>query len=153
MDPLILPIVTLAIPLILVPTILVIRQARLERELEHAERMKALEVGRTLPQDELWWTPAWICVAIGAGVPIGVFACAFLASQTTQDTQPVWVAACFVGVAGVLSGTYLAGRHFAQAARSQSIASDGLAKPVLDADAIDVVSQRGGAYQTQTQHV
>ena len=48
----IIPIVGMSIPIILVPVILGLRHARLERELEHAERMKALELGRTLPKDE-----------------------------------------------------------------------------------------------------
>jgi hypothetical protein len=148
MDPLVISIVALAIPMILVPTILVIRHARLERELEHAERMKALEVGRTLPQDEPRWTPALICVAIGAGVPIGVFGMAFLASSTIRDTQPVWVSAGFVGVAGVLGGTFLAGRYFTQFAQPKASAH---VKPDVDADAFDVAGQRGGSYQTQSQ--
>ena len=58
----IIPIVAMAIPIVLVPVVLGIRHARLERELEHAERMKALELGRTLPEDEPWWTPPRISV-------------------------------------------------------------------------------------------
>jgi hypothetical protein len=141
-------IVALAIPMILVPTILALRQARLERELEHAERIRALELGRTLPRDEPWWTPARICVAIGAGVPVSVFVLAWLASQTSRDADPIWVSAGIVGVAGILSGTFLASRHFAQV--STSMASACHAKPPIDDDAFDVVSQRGGSYQSQS---
>jgi hypothetical protein len=151
MDPLLIPIAGMAIPLILVPTILVLRHARMERELEHAERIKALELGRTLPQDEPWWTPARLCVAIGAGVPIGVFGLAFLASQTVVDAQPVWVAAGIVGVAGVVCGTFLAGRYLTHGCPSRLVVNLGQAKPELEADAFDVVGSRGGSYQTQSQ--
>ena len=51
------PIVALAIPIVLVPVVLGICHARNERELEHSERMKALELGRALPGDESRWTP------------------------------------------------------------------------------------------------
>jgi hypothetical protein len=151
MDPLLIPIAGMAIPLILVPTILVLRHARLERELEHAERIKALELGRTLPQDEPRWTPARICVAIGAGVPIGVFGLAFLASQTVNDPQPVWVAAGFIGVAGVVCGTFLAGHYLTHDSPSKWVVNLGQTKPDVEADALDVVGSRGGSYQTQSQ--
>ena len=80
MDPIIIPIVGMAIPIVIVPVALGIKYARRERELEHAERMKALELGRTLPQDEPLWSPGRLCLAIGVGVPIGVFGFAWLAS-------------------------------------------------------------------------
>lgn len=84
-----------------------VRHARRERELVHAERMKALEVGRTLPQDEPWWSPARVSVAIGAGVPIVTFGLAWLTSLLTRGPDLVWPAAV-VGVAGVVCGTVLA---------------------------------------------
>jgi hypothetical protein len=143
MDPLVIPIVGMAIPIILVPVILGLRHARLERELEHAERIKALELGQTLPQDEPWWTPARICVAIGAGVPVGVFGCALMASHSIGYQEPIWTAAGVVGVAGVLCGTFLTGRYFAQYAQAKSIRSEGFAKPVFEPDAFDVVGTRG----------
>ena len=146
MDPLVIPIVGMAIPIILVPIVLALRHARIERELEHAERIKALELGRTLPQDEPWWSPARICVAIGAGVPIGVFGLAFLASQAVGPSEQIWVAAGVVGVAGVFNGTFLAGRYFTQYARPKTGADVGHAKPEVDADAFDVVGSRGGLH-------
>ena len=35
-----------------------LRQEKLKRELEHKERMKALEMGRSLPGDLPWLSPA-----------------------------------------------------------------------------------------------
>jgi hypothetical protein len=145
-DPMILPIIALGLPVILVPIVMGIRHARIERELEHAERMKALEQGRTLPGDEPWWSPARVCVAIGAGVPVGTFGIAFLANDTNA-----WIAAGLVGGAGVVGGTILAYRYFTQYFQAKSREHIDLAKPFVDHDAYDVVSQRSGSYQTQSQ--
>ena len=48
MDPLIIPIVALLVPIIIVPTALGIKHARYLREVEHAERMRAMDQGRLL---------------------------------------------------------------------------------------------------------
>ena len=66
---------------------------RYTRELEHAERIKALELGRTLRADDSWWTLPRISVAIGAGVPAVVFFCAWQASESLQDPEPAWICA------------------------------------------------------------
>src|SRR5437764_6394014 len=112
----IIPVVGMLIPIVLVPTILALRQARLDRQLEHAERMRALELGRTLPQDESWWSPARVSVAIGVGVPVGVFFCSWMASATAGPQALLWVSAAVVGLGGVASGSFLANRHFARVA-------------------------------------
>jgi hypothetical protein len=143
MSPFVIPILALLIPMIIVPVALGLKHAKLLRELEHAERMKALELGRTLPQDEPFWSPPKICVAIGAGVPIGVFFCAFLASQMGGRHEEVWVMAGFVGIAGVISGSVLASKYFNQRHLAESSNPYASAKPTVDADEFDVVSARG----------
>ena len=65
------PIMALLIPIIVAPTAIVFRYVRFHREIKHAERMRALELGRPFPGDEPWWSPERIIVAIGAGVPLG----------------------------------------------------------------------------------
>src|SRR4051794_14558826 len=104
-DPILIPICALSLPLVLVPVILGTRHARLGRELEHAERMKAMELGRTLPRDEGWWSLPRISVAIALGVPAAVFFCAWQASATMQDPEAPWVAAGIVGLGAVLCGS------------------------------------------------
>jgi hypothetical protein len=143
MSPLLLPIVALGIPVVLVPIILGLKQARLERELEHAERMRALELGRTLPRDEPWWSPARVCVAIGAGVPVGSFLFAWLSSGSVGYHEEIWVSAGCVGAVSVISGSLLAARHFTLRARAESERAALVAKPAFDADAYDVVGSRG----------
>lgn len=126
------------------PVWLGIRYAWREREMEHTERMKAMELGLTLPKDQPWTTPGRLSAAIGAGVPIGAFFLAFIDSQGNHHSaEAAWVAAGFVGVAGVIAGTILATRLAAPGAPSRQ---DGMvAKPdsAYDPEAYDVVSRRG----------
>jgi hypothetical protein len=142
---LLIPIVGMSLPLILVPVALGVRYARHQRTLEHTERIKALEMGRTLPQDEPWCTPARIALSIGAGVPIGVFLIAWLASTAIGWHEEMWVATGLVGMSAVISGTVLAAKHFTLRAQSEMNAAARYAagKPPIDEDAYDVVSSRG----------
>jgi hypothetical protein len=141
-DPLLIPLAGLLVPIILVPTILGLKHARIDRELEHAERMKALELGRTLPRDEPWWSPVRLAAAIGVGVPVAVFLLAWLATagETHREEGP-WIAAMSIGLAGVICGALLANRHFVRAAELERSRYPG-AKPVFEEDAFDVVGSR-----------
>jgi hypothetical protein len=141
-DPLVIPIFAVMIPMVVVPTSLYFKHARHVRELEHAERMKALAVGRYLPQDEPWWSPPRLCIAIAAGVPASVFFFAWMASESVGFHEEIWIAAAMVGLAGVLSGSLLAHRHLAAREWARDQAAWG-SKPDVDADAFDVVSSRG----------
>jgi hypothetical protein len=141
-DPMLIPIAAIVLPVVLVPIILGIRQARHERELEHAERMKALELGRTLPRDESWWSLPRIGVAIGGGVPAVVFFCAWQASETLDDPLPAWIAATVVGLAAVISGSVLSARHYLRGSGPAEIGGNN-GKLHVDEDAYDVVSSRG----------
>ena len=143
MDPILIPIVALLIPIVIVPTALGFRHARFLREVEHAERMRAMELGRTLAEDEAW-SPARLAVAIGVGVPIGSLLIAWLAAMTTGSTsaEADLDGAGVVGLGGVICGTVLAARHFAgpPAGRRDP---PGVEKPEYDPDAYDVVGRRG----------
>ena len=63
MDPHIIPIVGMLIPIIIVPTALGFKHARYLRQVEHEERMRAMELGQTLAEDESW-TPASVALVI-----------------------------------------------------------------------------------------
>lgn len=143
MSPYVIPIVAMLIPMIIVPTALGIKFSTKMRELEHAERMKALELGRTLPQDEPWSSPARISLSIGAGVPVGVFAFAWLATQSSGFRDQIWIAATMTSIASVICGSILAAKHFNHRAEAESLAAGQYAKPQVDADAFDVVGSRG----------
>ena len=139
MEGLVIPIIALMIPMVIVPTALGFRHARLLRELEHRERIRAMEMGRLLPQDETWTTPARIVAAIGAGVPLAALATAFLASQALGFHEEIWIMSGMVGISGVVGGTYLAGRHLPGRDESPATAF----KAEFDPDSLDVVSRRG----------
>jgi hypothetical protein len=134
------PIFGMLIPIIIVPVALGIKHSRHLRELDHAERIKAMELGRKLPGDDKWETAPQLAALIGAGVPIGVFGFAWLTSMMTGFHQDIWMSAMTVGVAGVICGTILAAKHFARQAGAENLSA---AKPTYDADAFDVVSSRG----------
>jgi hypothetical protein len=137
------PIIGMLIPIVIVPVALGIKFATHKRELEHAERMKALELDRTLPRDEPWSSPARISLSIGAGVPIGAFFCAWMASNSVGYREEMWLSATLVGITAVISGTVLAAMHFTHRARAENLAAGLYPKPDMDADAFDVVSSRG----------
>jgi hypothetical protein len=116
------------------------RHERRKREMEHIERLKALELGRTLPQDEPWWSPLRIGLLIGAVVPVGVFSCVGLASLATGYHEEMWLMAGLVGTAGVVCGSFTVG-HSVQAGKVSSLPVG--IKPGVEEDAYDVVSSRG----------
>jgi hypothetical protein len=120
--------------------ILTQRNERRKREMEHIERMKALVFGRTLPQDEPWWSPQRIAVVIGGAVPLGVFACVGLATSSVGYREEMWIAAGMVGIASVISGASLAGHALSRRKTATELAS---VKPYVEEDAYDVVSARG----------
>jgi hypothetical protein len=138
-----------AICLGVVPIALYFKGQQQKHEQEHLERMKALEWGLTLPvqdRDHTRSMAARIALLIGAGVPIGVFGCAWLASLAVGYHEPIWIAAAMVGLGGVICGTVLAGTMFASArsdSTSQPSNSLGVAKSFVEEDAYDVVSARG----------
>jgi len=143
MDAIAIPIMALLIPIIIVPTALGIKHARFLREVEHAERMRAMELGRTLAGDESW-SPASVAVLIGAGVPIASMVIAFMAGKSFHDAgqiEAMWRTASMVGLGGVICGTVLASQHFSR--RDQAVVVSRDEKPAFDPDAFDVVGRRG----------
>ncbi len=141
MDVLIIPLVALAIPLIVAPTAIVFRHAQREREMEHAERMRALELGHKLPQDESWWTRPRITVLIAGVVPAGALGLAGFIHWFGGPHQDIWEGCCVVASLGLICGTYLASRLLA---RQPAVDAPNL-KPQYDydPDAFEVAGARG----------
>ena len=123
------------------------RHQHRRRELEHIERIKAFEMGRTLPQDEPAPSPspspspapAKIGASIAISVPIVSFVAATL-SLADGFHEPIWIAACMVGTAAVICGSILVMSASKKDAPSSAPAVD---KPYVEEDAYDVVSSRG----------
>jgi hypothetical protein len=116
------------------------RHERRKRELEHIERIRALELGRTLPQDEPWLSPTKVGAFLATIVPIGVFVPAWLTTWFARYDENIWIAAAMVGLAAVICGSILVASSHKKSARSSETAT---AKPILEEDAYDVVSSRG----------
>lgn len=106
-----------------------LRHAWKERELEHAERMRALEVGLLLPRDRPFWSPERVAVAIGAGVPLGALVLALAATEVDSAGAMAWPAAGLVGAIGLICGTVLALRLVSTRPESDP---NRTGKPVVD---------------------
>jgi hypothetical protein len=118
-----------------------IRLERFKQEVAHEARMRALDLGRVLPGDEPWWSPARTALAIGLIVPVTVFMCATIASHVVGFHEGIWIAAGLVGLGGVISGSCLAGLSFSTA--HQGKYPELAEKPEVAEDAYDVVGSRG----------
>ncbi len=117
-----------------------IRHDRRKRELEHAERMRALELGRRLPQDEPWLSAGKIGALIAILVPVGAFGAAWQTSQVAGYHEDPWFASAGVGTVAVVCGSGLvAFSHRRDRTSSASLDT----KPYVEEDAYDVVSTRG----------
>ena len=86
MDPLIIPIVGILMPLVLVPTILVLKHRHKRREWEHRERMRAMERPDAARRDLAGAVGSGGVAAIGAGVPMASVLAAFLTGLTWEPT-------------------------------------------------------------------
>jgi hypothetical protein len=139
MDAHIIPIVGMLIPIIIVPTALGFKHARYLRQMEHDERMRAMELGQTLAEDQ-GWTPAQVAMTIGGVVPIAAMFIAYIAAPKSGESDTIWMAAAMIGVAGVICGSILAAQWFAKLGREMTAPA---AKPEFDPDAYDVVGSRG----------
>jgi hypothetical protein len=136
----IIPLAGIMLPMVLVPTIMGIRHARQKREWEHAERMKALDLGQPLPGGEVW--PSAAAIAIGAVVPISALLIALIGGLAGAHEE-VAVPSTLVGFSGVIGGSILATRLIGNRnrAKRQDLYANG--KPHMDPDAYDVVGRRG----------
>lgn len=122
-------------------TIATVLQFRHERhKLEHAERMRAFDLGRELPHDGPSFAPAKLGVIIATVVPIGVFVPAWLTTRFAGYHETIWIAAAMVGLASVICGSILAGTSRRNESREAEPPMD---KPYVEEDAYDVVSSRG----------
>jgi hypothetical protein len=117
-----------------VPMALYISGERHKRELEHVERMRALELGHPLPggsQDESWYSPMRIALAIGAGVPLGAFFCAAISTLAIGFREGIWIVTGLASMSGVICGSSLAGHHLTVRHKANGY---GVAKPLAQMD-------------------
>ena len=120
-----------------------LHQGRRRKEREHAERMRAMELGLVPQPSGLDWPAAAVCIAIGAGVPLGSFAVAWLATLTTNVANEIWFAPVFVSFAAIGASKKLTYRMIdAKGGSSVSARPTPVAKPEPSADAYDFAGHR-----------
>jgi hypothetical protein len=122
------------------------RRAHRRKEMEHLERMRAMELGVAPAPVGMDWPAASVCIAIGAGVPIGSFAICWLATLTTHVPSGIFVAPVFVSFAAIGAARKLAHRVLdprSGATKPAYARSAKAGKPEFDPDAFDVVGSRG----------
>ncbi|HZW32653.1 MAG TPA: hypothetical protein VFF52_18215 [Isosphaeraceae bacterium] len=149
MEETIIPVTTILMPLVLVPTIITLKHRQKKREWEHLERMRELELH--LPRSSRGESlgPRSV-VAIGAGVPTASVLGAFLTcvgGPPSVEGVPLaaiaWGSAALISLGAMLTSLILA----LLVARSRDRVEAGSlldqAKPVYDPDALDVVGSRG----------
>ena len=147
MDPVIIPIVAILMPLVLVPTILFMKHRHQRREWEHLERMRSLDRSVPLPTGNDAARSSGVA-AIGAGVPIASVIAAFLtcvsADVRSEDEIPMagiaWGCALLISVGAMATSLLLQARARRQ---SDADASHINKSAIYDPDAYDVVSSRG----------
>ena len=123
---------------------LILRNGRREREMEHLERMKALEVGMPLPGDAPFWTPNRVAAGIGVGVPAFAFVIAFLATFMGRGEYDVaiWASTGAVAVAAIICGSVLT-IHLPKTETPQPRPMMPYAKAEFDPDSYDTAGRRG----------
>src|SRR5579883_2163516 len=146
MDPLIIPIVAILMPLVLVPTVLTLKHRHKRREWEHLERMKAISGSQPLTRLGGWVGSGGVA-AIGAGVPIASVVAALLTTliwrpialmPISNDEVPVpavaWGCAVLISAGGLITSLLLALLQARTQQRLDSAASADLshAKPAFD---------------------
>jgi hypothetical protein len=150
MDPLVIPIVAILMPLILAPTVIFMAHRQKRREWEHLERVRSLESGVPTPwRNESAGSTA--IAAIGAGVPIASVLAAFLTCISvevrSEDEIPMagiaWGCALMISAAAMITSLILALMQL-RARKQADLATSQIDKPfAYDPDAYDVVSTRG----------
>lgn len=139
------PFAGMAVPVAIVATVTITKHLARKRELEHMERMRALQMGIPIDSGGHAWK-ALACSAIGAGVPIAAFLTVWIANLTThRASEEAWFVAFVVSLVAVVSGARLARALLSSPAPSQPYAPAyyQTAKPSADPDLYDVAGRRG----------
>jgi hypothetical protein len=150
-DPLLIPILGILMPLVLVPMILILKHRFHRREWEHKERMKTMELQLPTPPGHLSGKGTAIAF-IGGGVPIASVVTAFLAGVTLgddvlpQDSIAIhgiaWGCAVLISLAAMATSLIMAFIFRKSANETATAAHEMNGKLAMDPDAYDVVSTR-----------
>ena len=150
MDPILVPVTALMIPIIITPTSLWLRHRLKVRQMEHEERLRAMELGVVPQGDRISWPGALVCATLGGGVPVGTLIVTWLATLSNNEIPTeIWFVPVVISLPAVWAAKGLAERMLSpskgsQAGASARVQADRAAgKSAFDPDAYDVVGSRG----------
>ncbi len=150
-EPVIIPIFGIMLPLVLVPSIITLVHRHKRREWQHQERLRAIEMGLPVAPGRPWLGGAAV-TAIAAGVPAASVLGAIVATLNIPLSQPdylaiiavIWVCASLISAVALLTGLILG--VLLLRSKPHSLTVDQFpanTKPAFEPDAYDVVSSRG----------
>ena len=73
----------------------------------HVERIEAMQLGITSRQSPIGWPGAAICIAIGAGVPVGSMLVAWLAMLTNDLPTEIFGIPLLISCSAIWAGSGL----------------------------------------------
>jgi len=149
---LIIPLSGIMMPLVLVPTIILLVHRQKKREWHHQERLRALEMG--LPASGPDRMPGGgTVIAIGAGVPIASVLTAWMTTISVSDSHPdympiiavAWGCALMISSGALITSLVLGVllMRSRKPAAPEPVDQLSAIKPAYEPDAYDVVSRRG----------
>jgi hypothetical protein len=149
-DELVIPLVAILMPLVLVPTVLILKFRQKRREWKHQERLRALDLG--LPGGDFSTRlSGGSVVAIGAGVPIAAVLTSLIAMSSIPVSHPdympiiaiTWGCSVVISIAALITSLVLGVMVMRSSKTAESVDTLAGFKPSFEPDAYDVVSRRG----------
>jgi len=149
---LIIPLCGIMMPLVLVPTIILLVHRQKKREWHHQERLRALEMG-LLASGPDRMPGGGTVIAIGAGVPIASVLTAWMTTISVSDSHPdympivavAWGCAFMISSGALITSLVLGVllMRSRKLAATEPVDQFAAIKPAYEPDAYDVVSRRG----------
>lgn len=149
-EELIIPLAGIMMPLVLVPTIIVLVHRHKRREWYHQERLRAIETGLppSLPDRTLG---GGTVVAIGAGVPIAAVLTAWMTIMSVSESHPdympivgvAWGCAFLICTGAFITSLVLGVLLMRSSKPAEAVNQFAASKPPCEPDAYDVVASRG----------
>ena len=149
-EELIIPLAGIMMPLVLVPTIILLVHRQKKREWHHQERLRALDMGlpAAAPNGALG---TGAVTAIGTCVPSASVLAAWMTTITVEDSHPdympiiaiVWGCAFLISTGAMITSLVLGVLLMRSKKLADSVDQLAAIKPAYEPDAYDVVSRRG----------
>ena len=149
-EELIIPLAGIMLPVVLVPTIILLVHRQKKREWRHQERLRALDLGLPAPATD-WTLGGRTVTAIGAGVPIAAVLTAWMTSISVSESHPdyvpiigiAWGCAFLISTGALITSLVLGVLLTRLRKPADQVDQFAATKPAYEPDAYDVVSRRG----------